>query len=171
MSGYYAKVGEVGEPFLSRAIAIAGNVKWTPHKGENTNYDTSFDGQEAFKREPELNERWAVDIWKSAFLLRLEPGGWIHKHSDRGNLWSTYHIVLLTNDDCINTIWQGTLQHDFRLKAGGIYRVDRTNPHESVNNGATERIHLLMEVRDAQNKFVSGPPERYENRAKKARRA
>ena len=164
MSGYYAKIGEVSNEFRARAIVAARSVTWSIKKGKNTDYSTSFDGRPALEKEPELTDRWPLDIWKSAFFLRLEPGGKVHKHTDEDHPWQTYHIVLLSNSDCISRIWQGTLQHDFRLQPGGIYRIDRTMPHESVNNGDTERIHLLMEVRDRQA-FINGPLERYPNRA------
>jgi aspartyl/asparaginyl beta-hydroxylase (cupin superfamily) len=132
-------------------------VEWAINKGKKTDYSTSFDGRPALEKEPELTDRWPVDIWQSAFFLRLGPGGNIHKHVDEAHPWNTYHIVLLNNDQCINRVWQGARQHDFCLQPGGIYRIDRSIPHESFNNGDSERIHLLMEVRDAQNKYISGP--------------
>jgi len=156
MSGYYAKVGVVSNAFRARAIVVARSVEWAIKKGENTDYSTSFFGRPALEKEPELTDRWPVDIWKSAFFLCLQPGGKVHKHMDEDHPWNTYHIVLLTNDECISRIWEGNRAHNFCLKAGGIYRIDRSCPHESVNEGETERIHLLMEVHD-KNKFDPGP--------------
>jgi hypothetical protein len=41
----------------------------------------------------------------------------------------------------------GSEEH-LHLEPNGIYSVDRSIEHDSVNNGETERIHLLMEVND-----------------------
>ena len=147
-AGYYAKMGEVSNEFRARAIVIARSVKWSESKGPSTDYATSFEGRPAFEQEPELTDRWPVTSWQSAFFLKLEPGGYVHKHVDEPHPWSTYHIVLLSNDQCINRVWQGRRQHDFNLQPGGIYLIDRQIPHESHNNGTTERIHLLMEVHE-----------------------
>lgn len=156
-NGLYAKVGEVSNEFRARAIVLARSVEWSESKGKTTDYATSFEGRPALEKEPELFDRWPVDIWKSAFFLKLEPDGYIHKHVDEPHPWNTYHIVLLSNDKCISRVWQGTRQHDFCLQPGGIYLIDRTNPHESLNAGDMQRIHLLMEVRDVADKNLSGP--------------
>lgn len=154
-AGFYFKVGQVSNEFRARAIVTARSVEWSVNKGKNTDYSTSFDGRPALEKEPELTDRWRVDIWQSAFFLRLAPGGKVHKHVDEPHPWNTYHIVLLSNDQCESRVWQGSYQHTFNLLPGGIYRIDRTNPHESVNDGETERIHLMLEVREPA--FNPGP--------------
>ena len=150
-NGLYSKAGEVSNEFRARAIVISRSVEWQESKGPTTDYSASFDGREALEMESELTDLWPVDIWKSAFFMKLEPGGFVHKHTDEPHPWNTYHIVLLSNEKCWNRIWQGTREHNFCLKPGGIYRIDRTVPHESVNYGHSERIHLLMEVYDQQD--------------------
>jgi hypothetical protein len=153
MSRYYDQIGEVSNEFRAQAIVIARKIemeRWQVSKGANTCYAATFEGQADLQKLSELTDRWSVDIWQSAFFLKLEPSDFIHRHVDEPHPWNSYHIVLLTNDDCINSMYDedGT-EHRFNLEPGGIYYVERTTEHGSVNNGDSERLHLLMEVHDA----------------------
>jgi aspartyl/asparaginyl beta-hydroxylase (cupin superfamily) len=157
MSDYYFKIGEISQETRAEIIVICRGLDhdWQPSVGEKRNYTANMEGKAALQKITELTDRWPVDIWQSAFFLNIPPGGQVHKHVDEAHPWNTYHIVLLTNDQCINRVWEGEREHDFRLQPNGIYRIDRSIPHESFNHGETERIHLLMEVHEG--KFDPGP--------------
>lgn len=75
-----------------------------------------------------------------AFFLRLPPGGSIHKHVDADDC-KTDHVVMSTNMACVN-YWDGGECH---MEQGRRYTVDRSIPHWAVNNGDTDRVHLLVE--------------------------
>jgi hypothetical protein len=79
-----------------------------------------------------------------AFLLRLPPGGRLHRHKDAGDV-ETYHVVLETNPQALNWWADETGEHSQHLQAGKLYRVNRLLEHWATNDGATPRTHLLLE--------------------------
>lgn len=81
---------------------------------------------------------------KRAFLLRLQPGAAIHPHKDTGDV-ETLHFVLQTNDDCRNFWLDAEGEHSIHMEQGKVYRVNRKLEHWAVNNGTTDRVHLLVE--------------------------
>jgi aspartyl/asparaginyl beta-hydroxylase (cupin superfamily) len=83
--------------------------------------------------------------FKRAFYLKLPPGTQLHKHRDAGDV-QTDHIVIQTNPNCLN-FWideEGNEQF-LHMEQGKRYTVDRTLMHWAVNDGETDRIHLLLE--------------------------
>jgi hypothetical protein len=153
VSIYYKKVGEISEEFCSQAAAIA-------HNSENWQiadrpglcvYSVTMDGREELEKLTELTDLWPVDLWQGHRFVKIDPGGYLHRHTDgREAYWHSYHIILLTNDQAISSMYDpdGT-EHAFNLEACGIYEIDRVCEHGSVNNGDSERLHLLIEVNDA----------------------
>jgi hypothetical protein len=84
---------------------------------------------------------------RRAFFLKIEPGGFIHPHTDSAQATAdTDLIVVSTNKQC-RTYWQvenNTISK--RLEQGMRYRMtDRGVEHWAVNNGRSDRIHLLIE--------------------------
>lgn len=75
-----------------------------------------------------------------AFFLKLEPGGRVHEHVDTCTTPTT-HYCIETNDHAV-MVFGGK---EIRIKAGECCVVDRSIPHSSRNDGATDRIHLLIE--------------------------
>ena len=87
-----------------------------------------------------------VDGWISARLIAIKPGGIIHLHTDPlpdgFPRHTRYHVVLTTNPYC----WgyhDGSVQ---RLEAGGVYTIDESLEHASVNWGKTPRVHLVIDA-------------------------
>lgn len=79
-----------------------------------------------------------------AFLLRLQPGAAIHPHVDADDV-ETLHFVLQTNDGARNYWVDDSGEHSMHMEQGKVYRVNRKILHWAVNNGETDRVHLLME--------------------------
>lgn len=111
---------------------------------ELSKYDAML--QQALWKAPEGRGYHTADVTllvpgvKRAFFLRLPPGGYISKHVD-ANDCETDHIVMQTNMACVN-YWDGGEAH---MEQGKRYTVDRGIPHWAVNNGDTDRVHLLVE--------------------------
>ena len=79
-----------------------------------------------------------------AVLLKIPPGGSVHRHVDTGDC-KTDHIVLSSNDGCKNYWSNGNGEEWIRMEPNHRYSVDRTIEHWSVNEGTTDRVHLLVE--------------------------
>lgn len=116
---------EVGAIELARYQAMLDEAAWKMPEGRQ--YHTA----DVTGRVPGV---------KRAFFLRLPPGGAIHKHVDADDC-NTDHVVMTTNMACIN-YWDGGEAH---MEQGLRYTVDRSIPHWAVNNGGSERVHLLVE--------------------------
>ena len=53
-----------------------------------------------------------------------------------------YNVVLQTNQRCWN-FHDGDWQ---QLELGGIYTMDASKEHASINWGDTERVHLVLDI-------------------------
>ncbi len=73
-----------------------------------------------------------------ARVVRLAPGGKLHPHTDDGP--HKTHIVLETNGDAL-TFSDG---HPHHCEVGGIYETNPNLVHWAVNNGLTNRTHLIF---------------------------
>jgi hypothetical protein len=85
-----------------------------------------------------------------AFFIKMTPGAQVHRHRDPPGVvdfYDTDHIVCSTNDRAF-ICWEDERGSDQRqhLWLGRRYRiVDRGVVHWAVNEGDTDRIHLLIE--------------------------
>ncbi len=114
---------------FARYMALVPHATWK--SGQGRDYETA-----------DVTEH--VPGVKRAFFVRLPPGGRMHAHVDAGDC-STDHIVLDTNEACLN--WWGT-DDDWKadhMKQGWRYTVDRTVRHWATNMGNRPRTHLLVE--------------------------
>lgn len=93
--------------------------------------------------------------YPKVMLARLKAGNSIDMHIDgRGSNLHTHkiHIPIQTNPQSIFLIGDDS-KH---LKKGVAYEVNNVVPHGAINNGNTDRIHLIFEVFDQavqKNKF------------------
>ena len=130
----YSLVGNVSTDDLSVLNEMANDAKWKIVKSDERDYETAYvDAQNLFPQ-------W--DNWHSTFFLKIPPGGKVHRHIDAEHTWETYHVVVKTNDRCLSYMDDGA----YKLEIGNIYWVDRSVLHWSVNDGETDRLHLLCEV-------------------------
>jgi len=83
-----------------------------------------------------------------AFLIMLLPGGSIPRHHDEFIKNVTHHLVIETNRHAFN-YWIDTKGKERRIhmKEGYRYRVERSPLHWVVNDGKTNRTHLLLELK------------------------
>lgn len=100
---------------------------------------------------PELVEILPPKKWEKAIVVGLESpseekpsGHYLHAHThdlgrDMGR--ERYHVVLKTNPDCLCWNGDGEPQH---LEDRGVYWMEPYLPHESVNNGASDRLHIIL---------------------------
>jgi hypothetical protein len=84
-----------------------------------------------------------------AFFIKMTPGSCVHRHRDPPGVvdfYDTDHIVCSTNDRAF-ICWEDEAgEHSMHLDMGKRYRiVDRGLMHWAVNEGDTDRIHLLIE--------------------------
>jgi len=89
-------------------------------------------------------------------LMRLLPGGGeLTRHSDLTDNESgiadgrvaRFHIPLITNPGVRFTSWDMRgREHHVTMRAGSCWYLDTRKPHAAVNNGFTERIHLVADV-------------------------
>lgn len=131
----YDKVGSISSPVCKKLLSVAKKADWKVVKGSGRDYLTSFCGDD-------VKDLFDWDHWQSAFFLRIPPGGMVHPHTDVNHPWNTYHVVVKTNSKAVSYSSEGEVKPQVR----GIYRVNRQIEHWAVNNGRTDRIHLLCEV-------------------------
>lgn len=121
----YKEIAHIQDSDLNRFAALLTSAKWKDVKGSGANFKTSFIGEKVF-------------------FLKIPPGGRVHKHTDTPRPTETYHIPIQTNEKAVNYMFHPK-RTAYHLEVGKIYWVDRNIEHESVNNGLTDRIHLLIE--------------------------
>lgn len=87
-------------------------------------------------------------------LARLSAGAVIDRHTDGAgsNLYThKIHIPLQTNEKAFLII----KDEPFHLREGFAYEVNNIAPHAAENLGATDRIHLIFEVFDQEEKVAA----------------
>jgi hypothetical protein len=80
-----------------------------------------------------------------AFLARLGAGGTIALHEDGGEFLERVHrlhIPIKTNDKCFYLVDEERVQ----MATGTLYEIDNQRRHGVVNEGAEDRIHLIVNV-------------------------
>ena len=90
---------------------------------------------------------------KSFCLIRLKAGDEIYEHFDDeyddndGTISTAYdychrvHIPIITNNSVVFTIGG----EDRHLKQGELIEIDNVERHSVVNNGDTDRVHILID--------------------------
>lgn len=89
---------------------------------------------------------------RQAMLTRLAAGGQIKRHMDKGPITARSHRVHLcvkTNDSCLFTVGNETIH----IPQGEVWAIDNVGKYHSVcNYGNSERIHLIVDFIDEENK-------------------
>jgi len=105
--------------------------KWYPH----------------FMDELEQIEKVLQKSIHTAILIKLPAGRSIPTHIDAAphfKLYHRIHIPIITNPYCFFTV--GNQQK--HLKRGEMWEIDNDNQrHSVINNGADDRVHLLIDVK------------------------
>jgi hypothetical protein len=84
-----------------------------------------------------------------AFFIRIPSGERVYRHRDPPEVtehFDTDHIVVSTNDRSFICWEENGTDRSVHLELGKRYRIiDRGLLHWAVNDGETDRIHLLIE--------------------------
>jgi len=86
----------------------------------------------------------------TCLMSRIPPGGEIGTHVD-GAAWTArfynrkFYVPLRTNPLCRNV----TLDETVVFQAGEVWEFDNLVPHSIHNDGDTERLNLIITLRDA----------------------
>lgn len=84
-------------------------------------------------------------ILRTAVLVMLPAKSKIYSHIDSGAIFKVskrLHIPITTNMDCLFTVDEETIH----MKEGEVWEINNDGKrHGVVNNGDTDRIHLMMD--------------------------
>ena len=118
------------------------DIAWAP-----TGYGTTIDHFVAVRDAYCRDLQDAIPgVWASSMLVAIQPEGHIRKHTDIIGKGERHHLVIQTNPDCWS-YHDGTWQ---QLEPGGIYTVDQSKEHASINLGEQVRIHLVVDLEVAE---------------------
>ena len=89
-------------------------------------------------------------IYKNHFpikvaLVKLVPGAYITPHIDRSDLLEVpnrLHIPIITNDNVMFHVNDEVIN----MKEGYLYEINNIRMHHVVNEGDTDRVHLLIDM-------------------------
>lgn len=89
-------------------------------------------------------------------LMKLVPnGGELERHTDqvdpdigvKNGKIMRFHFPLITNDDVVFTMWGvDGKPKSANMKVGECWYLDIRKPHQAINNGDRDRIHLVVDV-------------------------
>ena len=100
------------------------------------------------------NYNFQRPVFPKAMLARLSAGATIDRHTDGAgsNLYTNkIHIPIQTNDKAFLII----KDEPFHLREGFAYEVNNIVPHAAENLGVSDRIHLIFEVFDEEEKITA----------------
>ncbi|THD36675.1 MAG: hypothetical protein E7773_06640 [Sphingomonas sp.] len=102
-----------------------------------------FEAVEAIVRDHVAPRYPDCDVLRAQFA-ELPAGETISPHRDAGMLALIHrtHIPIATNDAVVFTI----AEEDFRLEEGVLYELNNCVRHSVRNHGATDRVHLLVDM-------------------------
>lgn len=82
-------------------------------------------------------------LWHSPMLSVVMPGHFIGSHRDEQatNWLYRIHFPITTNKNCTMV-----MDRAYHLEVGNAYQINTTKEHAIVNNGATPRIHFMIDV-------------------------
>lgn len=84
------------------------------------------------------------DMLGYGMVVKLKPGGHVTPHIDEGpyaDHFTRFHLVLSTNPGCVmrsGEQWQ-------HMGCGELWQFDHKAEHEFVNEGDTDRIHIIFD--------------------------
>ena len=78
-------------------------------------------------------------------FIKLPPNQEVDAHYDIGNYLGCvrrHHIALVTNEKTTFTVDKNTI----KMEPGDLWEINNNKLHYAINNGETDRIHLLIDV-------------------------
>ena len=85
------------------------------------------------------------------YIAKMVPGGNIYPHIDPGkyfDLHDRYHIVLKTNNGVSFSCGSKEDTETVRFEQGELWVFDNKTMHWASNKGDSDRIHIIMDVRN-----------------------
>jgi len=89
-------------------------------------------------------------------LNKLLPGTNIPLHSDGKAselYYHRFHIVLSTNSNVVTKVGE----EELNMQQGDVWWFDHALPHTIINNGTTDRIHLVVDIKIPNSIVVETP--------------
>jgi len=139
--------------FITKPIEM--NKKW---KEENKDIHFEMQDTEMRKQFPiveDILSKFETEIHRVRFM-RLKPGGGeLERHTDQvdpdigieNGALMRVHVPIKTNPDVEFTSWTTTGSKTVvNMEHGSCWYLDIRKPHMAINNGDTERIHLVIDV-------------------------
>ncbi len=83
-------------------------------------------------------------IMGRAKIVSLPPGNKVYPHVDRGEYYrvrNRYHLILQSSGS-----WMRAGDEEVRMKTGELWWFDNKAEHEAMNDGNTDRIHLIFDL-------------------------
>ena len=123
------------------------------------NKDVKFELQDTplYDMFPEVRELLSKykEVHRVRFMQLKPGGGELERHTDqvdkdsggsKGKL-ARLHIPIITNPNMIFTVWntKGTPQK-IHMEVGDLWFLDTRKPHQAINNGTDNRIHLVIDA-------------------------
>jgi len=141
----YAEIGQISAATVTdlRNILLAVE-RWEHHVSDITDHQASICTEQCQAIE-ELVALWPVDSWHCLSFLRLGPGGKLYRHHDDG---FGFHIPVETNNQAMSISYENGVRKEQHLEVGKLYHVDRSLEHESLNDGVTDRTHLIVLLKE-----------------------
>ena len=146
--------GYIDDPtFITKPVEMS--KKW---QLEHINEDFKMQNTELRTKLPQVEELLTLlpGNLHRIRLMRLSPnGGELRRHTDQvdPDLGVTdskimrFHFPLITNDDVIFTMWGvDGKPKNANMKVGECWYLDIRKPHQAINNGDSDRIHLVVDV-------------------------
>jgi quercetin dioxygenase-like cupin family protein len=78
-------------------------------------------------------------------VIKLKPGGRIAPHVDEGGYalaTARFHLVIATNPGA----WLEAGGERVHMAAGELWWFDKHAPHRGANEGATDRVHMVIDL-------------------------
>ena len=79
-----------------------------------------------------------------AKIVCLPPGHKVYPHVDRGEYYrvrNRYHLILQSSGS-----WMRAGNDEVRMRTGELWWFDNNAEHEAMNDGDTDRIHLIFDL-------------------------
>jgi len=140
----YKEIGQLSEATVLQLREFLDDAPWQVSVSDVTDH-RAFSCMEQVKDVDEIVALWPIDTWDQLIFLRLPPGGKLYRHHDKG---FGFHIPVETNKQCESLSYENNIRKVNHLEVGKIYHTDRSIEHESLNNGDTDRTHLIVMLKD-----------------------
>ncbi len=130
------------------------NKKWhEKHKDQEFKMqDTYLRGQ--FPEVDRLLEWVDTPIHRIRFMKLVPGGGTLERHTDQtdpdsgvanGKLMR-FHWPIVSNFQVKFTVWNDSYEHEVHMMQGECWYIDVRKPHRAINDGESDRIHLVVDV-------------------------